>query len=358
MKDRILAIVKYMVFLVLVVFLHLYNNHIITFVMLLMTLLFPVLSVTAYYKSEKKITALLEFSSKTVQRNQTLNMLITLQNPTPYPFSRTKLSIRIQHNFISNDYIHEYPFSLAPGKSVTCQVPVSFGICGCYQAQGVCLESSDFGGFVSKRRPIRLQSEVIILPQLLPLKEELEQLYAGEQLEEVVEKHEIGQDPNEILNVREYQQGDRLQTIHWKLSAKEQRLMIKEFARMSGNAFRLFVDYSFQNIRHLDPFFDLLYSLCDYMLGARIPLEVCWLNSSSHMLETQEITDYEAIRIMLLKLFYEQPGQKHDSSLEAYYKDGPEASNILLLTARQYKNASYRLLVQHKGIVRIYQLSK
>lgn len=358
MKERILAIVKYLIFLVFVVFLHLYNNHIITFVMLLMTLLFPMLSIAAYYKSEKKIDALLEFSSKTVQRNQALELLLTLQNPTAYPFTRTKMSIRLQHNFISNDYIHEYPISLTPGKSVTCQVPVSFGICGCYRAQGVCLESSDFGGFVSKKRPIQLQAEVIILPQLLPLKEEMEQLHAGDQLEEVVEEHEIGQDPNEILNVREYRQGDRLQTIHWKLSAKEQRLMIKEFARISGNAFQLFVDYSFQNIRHLDPFFDLLYSLCDYMLGARIPLEVCWLNSSSHIPEKQEITDYEKIRIMLLKLFYDQPAQKRDPSLETYFRNELSSPNILLLTTKQYKDASYRLLVQHKGIVRVYQLSK
>ncbi len=356
MKKRILTIVKYVIFLVLIVFLHLYNNHIITFVMLLMTLFFPVISITAFYVNEKKIEASLEFSSTTVQRNQATELLLTLHNVTVYPFSRERLSVRLQHNFISNDYVHEYPFSLPPGREVTCRVPVSFGICGCYQAQGIQLESTDFGGFVSKKRPISMQAEVIILPQLLPLKEGLEQLQADEQTEEIVEEHEIGQDASEILNIREYREGDRLQTIHWKLSAKEQQLMIKEFARVSGNAFQLFVDYAFQNIRHLDPFFDLLYSFCDYMLGENIPLEVCWRKSSSQLLETQEITDFEKIRIMLLKLFYEQPEQAAGTSLNSYIKKELGSQNILVLTARQYKDASFRLLFQHKGSIRIYQV--
>ncbi len=358
MKKRIFAIVKYLIFLVLVFLLHLYNNHMITFVILLMTILFPVLSISAFYKSEKKLRASIEFSPNTVSRNQSLEMLLTLQNPTPYPFSRIEFSIRLQHNFLPNDYVHKYPFSLPPGKEVTCRVPVSFGICGCYQAESVSLECSDFGGFVSRKTTPYAHTELVIMPQLFSLQDEIQQLQVGEQQEDLVEATQTGQNPNEIQNIREYRQGDRLQTIHWKLSAKERQWMVKEFSTISGISFRLFVDYSFHNIRHLDPFFDLLYSLCDFLLEGRIPLEVCWLNSANSLLETAEITDREKIQIMLLKLFYEQPGSKHDAPLKSYFKNSADSANILVLTTRQYRDASYRLLMQHKGIVRIYQISQ
>lgn len=39
-----------------------------------------------------------------------------------------------------------------------------------------------------------------------------------------------GEDASEIFDVREYQQGDSLNRIHWKLSAKEDTLVVKEFS--------------------------------------------------------------------------------------------------------------------------------
>ena len=37
-----------------------------------------------------------------------------------------------------------------------------------------------------------------------------------------------GDDPSEIYQVREYRERDSLKDIHWKLSAREEELMVKE----------------------------------------------------------------------------------------------------------------------------------
>ena len=37
-----------------------------------------------------------------------------------------------------------------------------------------------------------------------------------------------GYDPSELFDVREFQNGDRLQSVHWKLSARTDELMVKE----------------------------------------------------------------------------------------------------------------------------------
>ena len=45
---------------------------------------------------------------------------------------------------------------------------------------------------------------------------------------DVYDPHSPGQDRTELFRVREYQKGDRLQSIHWKLTAKQEAWMVKD----------------------------------------------------------------------------------------------------------------------------------
>ena len=47
---------------------------------------------------------------------------------------------------------------------------------------------------------------------------------------ESYEKDRKGEDASEIYDVREYRAGDRMQKVHWKLSAREDTIYIKEFS--------------------------------------------------------------------------------------------------------------------------------
>ncbi len=51
-----------------------------------------------------------------------------------------------------------------------------------------------------------------------------------------------GQDSSEIFDVREYREGDRLSRIHWKLSGKLGRLMVKEYSKPMLEGVEIFID--------------------------------------------------------------------------------------------------------------------
>lgn len=55
-------------------------------------------------------------------------------------------------------------------------------------------------------------------------------------------KNVIGIDRSELNDIRDYQNGDHMKTIHWKLSSKKQELMVKKFAMNSGKTVYIFVD--------------------------------------------------------------------------------------------------------------------
>lgn len=62
--------------------------------------------------------------------------------------------------------------------------------------------------------------------------------------EEVTYKHVVGNDVSEILQIREYRQGDNIKNIHWKLSAKSDKVLIKELDCPNDNSILVLFDYA------------------------------------------------------------------------------------------------------------------
>ena len=52
-----------------------------------------------------------------------------------------------------------------------------------------------------------------------------------------------GDDPSEIYQIREYREKDSLKDIHWKLSAREEQLMVKERSFPLGCVVLIYIDY-------------------------------------------------------------------------------------------------------------------
>ena len=52
----------------------------------------------------------------------------------------------------------------------------------------------------------------------------------------------IGMDSQEIFDTRYYRQGDLLKNIHWKLSAKADDLLVKEFSMPADQSVEIYLD--------------------------------------------------------------------------------------------------------------------
>lgn len=60
---------------------------------------------------------------------------------------------------------------------------------------------------------------------------------------DMYDEHRSGYDNSEIFGIRAYQKGDRIQHVHWKLSAKQDELMVKEQSLPKSCPVVLFLDY-------------------------------------------------------------------------------------------------------------------
>lgn len=91
-----------------------------------------------------------------------------------------------------------------------------------------------------------------------------------------------GEDTQEIFDTRFYQQGDVLRSIHWKLSAKEDELLVKEFSRDEDVAALVIADGSKENSEEImpdekDAFLDKCVSLSGWLLENKMAHEFMWM---------------------------------------------------------------------------------
>lgn len=92
--------------------------------------------------------------------------------------------------------------------------------------------------------PKGTETKMIIYPELVPLDKLWSEISGWLQQGDSADCQRMGSDPEDVYDIREYQVGDSLQKIHWKLSGKWDRLLVREYSASESEELLLLVDIS------------------------------------------------------------------------------------------------------------------
>ncbi|MBD5469723.1 MAG: DUF58 domain-containing protein [Lachnospiraceae bacterium] len=93
---------------------------------------------------------------------------------------------------------------------------------------------TDFLGIFAIHTGCTIENRLFVLPKSDgSSQEEIPDVYSG--VAELSESQRKGNDYSEVSDIRTYQPGDRPRDIHWKLSARQPELMVKERVSLSGS---------------------------------------------------------------------------------------------------------------------------
>ena len=107
---------------------------------------------------------------------------------------------------------------LKPGESASLSYQVSFLMRGYYQLGPLSLETGDVFGLHRRFRVATDPHFVLVLPKVLPLQGY--NLASRRPIGEIRLAHRLFEDPTRIAGIRPYQQGDPLNRIHWRATAR------------------------------------------------------------------------------------------------------------------------------------------
>lgn len=144
-----------------------------------------------------------------------------------------------------------------------------------------------------------------------------------EQSGEIYDDAKSGMDVSEVFDLREYQEGDNLQSIHWKLSGKLNQLIVREFGRPINYHTLLLVDpaltFDGQPMADsvLNGVFDLAASFSHALLQEDIAHFVGYLQEGQ--LCSMPVESANSYQDMLMKLMNYPIPQENDGTLYSFW---------------------------------------
>lgn len=177
---------------------------------------------------------------------------------------------------------------------------LSFYGTGSYEVVLQKLRIYDITGLFGHNIRMKKQGLVQVLPELhdVPVRLTLAtKNFYGEA--DVYDEHIPGHDNSETFQVREYRAGDRLQNVHWKLTAKQDDLMVKEYSMPKACPVILFLSFRPGKRRKLLGYLETVASLSFSIMDAGCPHYVVWYDGSETDVMRIRVDDEESLFYMI-----------------------------------------------------------
>lgn len=183
-------------------------------------------------------------------RGETIPVSIQIHNPTIFPIPNLSITINYSNNFAFKKTIHKQKFNVSVDKGtrtrITCNLTSTHG--GNLEISLSKIRIYDYLKIFSLRKKNLGEIKVAVLPNYYELAEDYLENRSKMQIEsDNYSTIKSGDDPSEVFAIREYREGDRLQRIHWKLSMKQDQLMIKDFSEPLNCSVVIFADLGIPN---------------------------------------------------------------------------------------------------------------
>lgn len=209
-------------------------------VIFLFVLFLPVICLLYLLLEVMTIKLYLNTSATETAKHAPVDFSLALSNESPLPFPFVDAIITVPTDDAVRCESQRTRLSLIPFGSYVIEKRLSFAYRGSYEIGVSDLYCYDFFRMFRYRVSVNLFRELFVLPRRL----NLIQQSAGEQVQEETETTVLqkGQDNTEMSDISDYQPGDSLRSIHWKLSSKAQDLKVRQYARNAEQQTFIFVD--------------------------------------------------------------------------------------------------------------------
>lgn len=150
------------------------------------------------------------------------------------------------------------------------------GLCGCMQLRGTKLVVWDIFGVLPLAVPCHVHALICVMPDTFPVETDPVLALSSRTDCDEYAPDVKGNDPTEIFQLREYAPGDSLRQIHWKLSGKTGRYMVREGSKPVDHRLTIYVERSAAAPRLTDALLEAAVSLAQAFAGQGQPFRLMW----------------------------------------------------------------------------------
>ena len=263
-----------------------------------------------------QLEASMEVKVPVAQKEEEIELEIHIRNKGFLPVTRVMLWIVYENEFAGKAGREPIACSAAARSDTRLPYHAAAKYCGRVHFSVKKGRVWDYLGLFSCKIKCIGETVVSVLPAIHQMQVEISERTRNFPVDgDEYDKTRSGDDPSEIFQVREFRSGDSLQRVHWKLSAKADELMTKEFSRPLGYSVLFLLDlYCSQSggpaIQQMDAFMETVASAAWSMCQEGVLFYISWYDEKQATIVRcpmgQETQVYEMIGQLLRASCYRQ----------------------------------------------------
>ena len=195
---------------------------------------YPVVFSALTFAAKRKLHITFNASDFTAPKGNSVPVSIVIDNKSHIPVPNCEITLRYKAE-ISDSWkqfkIHSPVF---PNNTQVLTVRLSYKHYGSLNVEIKKIRIFDILRIIRMRPNLKssvTQARLVVFPDHIPIEKEVNN-YSELGLEsDSYSKVKKGDDPSEIFDIHNYNEGDKISRIHWKLSAKQDDMMVKDYSQ-------------------------------------------------------------------------------------------------------------------------------
>ena len=285
--------------------------------LLLVLLLFPALLWLYLLPVSKNITAELKLDRETAVRMERLSFEVILFNKIYLPAPNIMVEIEFEYGNCSQPATQTFLTNIKSGDKAVIEGVAALNYAGELTLRIKSLRMYDFLKLFDRKISCDCSETIVVLPQLVePDYYTLSTEYIDFNDSQEYSQNRSGEDPSEIFDTRQYVEGDNVSRIHWKVSARIDELLVKEFS-MPINKSNVLVaelldDGTEEGRKNLDGVFEMIYAIGNLACLKEKSVFMAFYVVTTGNLEVEEVCSGEELagtmrRLIGAKTYTEEP---------------------------------------------------
>lgn len=289
-RDRIRAIAQYTLLFLLLLLLWLASgSEWILGLLAFMILILPV-SILVNLYVRKHIHGKLVLPTTAAKKTACMGSIF-LENKAWLPAAKIYCRIGMINDLTGEENVLEIISGLGPKRKSTRDFLLEGEYCGRVYVYVQSVKILDYWGLFAVNVPMKAAARITILPELFSCDVAASPVCAVSDENAVSRK---GEDRTEVFQLREYRSGDDIRQIHWKLSSKLDKLIIREASQSVSRSLLVFWDKRDDATpENMDAMAEATVSICQALCDKGVTYDLCWTEQDE--LELRQIRDADTL---------------------------------------------------------------
>ena len=325
LKNRVF----YVLLLAAAALIYIFTNTYYTLTLLAVCVVMPVISLVLMLIAGREIAIELELPQTAEKKAASLTYRIS--NPGRYPVARITFQIRLENQMTGAFRERRVSATAGSRETVTAELSLQNSKVGTVVVSTNKIRVYDaFGLFVFRKSDLPDQA-VIIYPDMRNVEVHMENPVENTGDGSRYSPDRPGQDVSEIFALREYVPGDEIRKIHWKLSGKTDRTMVRDFSLPLNYSVFLLLELTRGSEELVDAQVEIFLALSRTLLENGISHNMGWYDAAEERFNVEELDDFEELELAAAGVLSSYAVEESGAALDFYSASGYRSRSSILL---------------------------